>query len=350
MNILIEIGHPAHVHMFKNFILSNKEHKILVTARDRKYVSELLDYHNIDYITVGKHKTSLYGKIFTLYHYNKELYRIAKNFNPHIFLSHGSIYAAHISCLLDKTHISFEDTEHSTEQILLYAPFTDIILTSKFFLLDFGKKQIKYDSFHEAFYLHPDYFTPDESVLEDLEIQTNQKIVVLRFISMNASHDILSSGFSSSAKKYLIEKMSKNCKVFVISDEDVGEDLKPFVPEIDPGKFHSLLYYADLCVSDSSTCAVESSILGTPTVHYEKMGDGVLVTEKLGYLDHLSKDYGIFHTFTSQKKAIKLAMKFLSNEDLKKKNRKICNQIFNDKIDGNKLILETINNLNSPIH
>ncbi len=37
MRILVDIGHPAHVHFFKNFIweMEKRGHEFIVTARDK---------------------------------------------------------------------------------------------------------------------------------------------------------------------------------------------------------------------------------------------------------------------------------------------------------------------------
>lgn len=52
MKILIDIGHPAHVHLFKNFIkiMKKKGHKVFVTAKDDESIKVLLKGYNIDYL------------------------------------------------------------------------------------------------------------------------------------------------------------------------------------------------------------------------------------------------------------------------------------------------------------
>jgi predicted glycosyltransferase len=44
MKVLIDIGHPAHVHFYKNTIkeLEAKGHEVLVTARDKDVAINLL--------------------------------------------------------------------------------------------------------------------------------------------------------------------------------------------------------------------------------------------------------------------------------------------------------------------
>ncbi len=192
MNILIDVGHPAHVHLFKNFaiIMKNKGHNIVFTARDKESIIELLKKYNFTFYVLGVHKKYLVNKLITLLTYNYKLLKFCKAFLPEIFLSHGSPYAAHVSAILDKPHISFEDTEHSIEQILLYKPFTDQILTSNVFKRDLGKKQIRYNSFHEIAYLHPDYFTPNLEIKKELNLAVNEKFVIIRFVSWAATHDL----------------------------------------------------------------------------------------------------------------------------------------------------------------
>ena len=49
MKILIDIGHPAHVHYFRNFIgiMQEKGHEFFVTARDKEVSHQLLNIYKI---------------------------------------------------------------------------------------------------------------------------------------------------------------------------------------------------------------------------------------------------------------------------------------------------------------
>ncbi len=42
-----------------------------------------------------------------------------------------------------------------------------------------GKRHIKLNSYKELAYLHPNYFTPDPSVLDELALEKDEKLVVL---------------------------------------------------------------------------------------------------------------------------------------------------------------------------
>ena len=52
MKILIDIGHPAHVHYFKHFIWTMREkgHTIYITSRNKEVAFSLLEYYKFTYI------------------------------------------------------------------------------------------------------------------------------------------------------------------------------------------------------------------------------------------------------------------------------------------------------------
>ena len=62
MRVLVDIGHPAHVHFFKNTIwsLEKKGHQVMVVSRDKDVVIELLNAYRIPHTVLSKVKP---GKI-----------------------------------------------------------------------------------------------------------------------------------------------------------------------------------------------------------------------------------------------------------------------------------------------
>jgi len=59
MKILIDLNHPAHIHIFKNIIKQCRQrgHDVLVTASSKDILLNLLDDYAVDYV-----KLSCYGK------------------------------------------------------------------------------------------------------------------------------------------------------------------------------------------------------------------------------------------------------------------------------------------------
>ncbi|UCD20265.1 MAG: DUF354 domain-containing protein, partial [candidate division WOR-3 bacterium] len=190
MRVLFDVGHPAHVHLFKNlfFGLSAHGHECLVSAREKDVTTELLKYYGIPYKSLGRHYEHLYGKAYGLATIERKLLKLSKEFMPDIVVSHGSVYAAFVSAMLLKPHISMEDTGNM-EQIMLYRPFTKVILTPSCFDKKLGVKQIRYKGYHELAYLHPSYFKPDTD-MKGSQSRRRQKYVLFRFVSWHATHDV----------------------------------------------------------------------------------------------------------------------------------------------------------------
>lgn len=59
MKILFDMGHPAHVHFFKNAIweLEKRGHQVKVTAREKDVTLELLGAYKIPYVVRGRLST-----------------------------------------------------------------------------------------------------------------------------------------------------------------------------------------------------------------------------------------------------------------------------------------------------
>jgi predicted glycosyltransferase len=247
--------------------MSARGHHFVITARDKECTHELLDNYNIPYLNRGAGAGRLSGKIFYLFKADYLLYKIANAENPDLFLSFCSPYAAQVSSLLGKPHISFDDTEHAKLGQLMYVPFTDAVCTPFIYGKDLGKKQVRFNGFMELCALHPDRFQPDSSILEMLNIKQDEKYVILRFVSWQASHDVGETGISGPQKEELVHKLSDYAKVFISSEAPLPDTLQPYKIDIPPYRIHDVLYYADLFVGEGATMAAESTLLGTPAIY-----------------------------------------------------------------------------------
>jgi predicted glycosyltransferase len=342
MRIIVYIGHPAHVHLFKNMIwnLEGDGHEVKITAIDKEIALYLLNAYGFKYDNLGKHSKKLLKKLLGFIARDYRLYQVAKNFKPDVFISHGSMFAAHVAKLFRKPHISLEDTEHSTEQYRLYAPFTDVILTSSCFKRDLGKKQVRYNGYHELAYLHPNYFRPDPSVLDYLGLNEDDKFVILRFVSWGASHDIGQRGFDSETKKELVKEIEKRAQVFITSEKTLTKEFEKYRITIPPEKIHDLLYYATMYIGEGATMASEAAVLGTPAIYVN--------TLRLGYLDEQEERYGLLYNFsnpkTAQKDVLRKAVEQLEDENLKTRWHNKRAKLLSEKIDVTKFLTDFIEN------
>ena len=340
MRILIDIGHPAHVHLFKNFAwkLQEKGHKILFTCRDREFLLRLLQVYGFIYENFGRHYKSIGGKIQGLIKNELQMFNTAIQFKPDLFLSHGSAIAAFTSFLLHKPHISFEDT-FNMEQVRLYLPFTDVVLTGDYPHPSLGRKEIKYPGYHELAYLHPNVFTPNENVLKELGVEKNEKYAIIRFVAWNATHDIGHQGFSEENKKKLVKELSRYLKVFISSEGDLPEELKEYQIKIKPENMHNALYYAQLLVGESATMASECAMVGTPAIYINNSHFGSLDSQA---------EYGLVHLFSedelAQEHAIQKAIEIVSKPDIKNEYRERAQKMLENKIDVTSFMIWFVEN------
>lgn len=340
MNVLIDIGHPAHVHLFKHFAweMIAKGHNILFTCREKEFEIELLKQCGFTYKSFGKKYKSFLGKILGMFEFDAKEIIAGIGFKPDIFLSHGSIYAAHAAFLLGKPHISLEDT-FNFEQIRLYKPFTKYILTSDYEHPLKSSRVIKYAGYHELAYLHPKRFSPDISVLDEVGIKPNEKFVIVRFVSWNASHDIGHKGINYEKKVKAIEEFGKCAKVVISSESELPDKLENYRVRIEPHRMHDAMAFASLVFGESATMVSEAACLGVPGIYLDNTG-------RL-YTNELEKKYGLCFNFTEsindQDRAIAKGIELLQQSKLEpwQQKRKI---LLSDKIDVTAFLVWFIEN------
>jgi len=351
MKIIVEIGHPAHVHHFKNMIWNLEEHgnEVKIVAKDKDVTLELLRAYGFKYEALGQNYNDLPGKAYGLIKADYRLFKLAKKFKPDLFVSRASPHSAHVSRLVNRSHIAFCDTEHATLSDMLAYPFTDVICTPLCYKKRLNpKKHVIFDGYKELAYLHPNYFKPDSSVLDDIGLIKGDNFIIIRLISWEATHDTYSKGFSQNFLEKAVKSLEDYGHVFITSEQKLDINLEKYKITFPAAKLHSALYYAGLYFGDGSTTAVEAALLGTPTVHLEalklKSGEIVCITEKLGYLDELVNKYQMFYTFTDQNQALDKCLEILQNDNAKKDLLKKRETLLKDKIDVTKFMTEFIEN------
>lgn len=342
MNILIDVNHPGHVHLFKNFSFLAKEKgwNILFTAKDKEVTIDLLNAYGLDYKNLGPHYASKLGKIYSLFKHVLSLFFVSLRFKPDFYLSHGSVPASWVSFLLRKKYIAFEDTGNM-EQIRLYKPFAHAILTTEKFKQDFGKIHKRYNGFHELAYLHPNYFEPNPDIYDFLNIKKGEIFFILRFISWGASHDVGQAGLSANMKKGIVELLQQHGKVFISAEGKLPKDLNKLRIKIPPEKMHDVLSYAKMFVGEGATMASESAILGTPAVYINSMTAETINEQQ---------DYGLLFHFTKPEGVIDKLNELLATENINELWQEKRQKLLSDKIDVTAFTLWFVENFPQSMH
>ncbi len=299
MNILIDIGHPAHVHLFKNFAkyMQNKGHNILFTCRDKEFEIYLLEHYGFKYKSFGKKYKTTIGKIFGLIKFDLMEILEAIKFKPDLFLSAGSMYAAHAAFFYRKPHFAFEDT-FNMEQVNLYLPFTKTLFASKVptgISID-KNKLYQYNGYHELAYLHPNWFKPNENVYKELGIDENQEYILIRFVSWNASHDKGQNGISNEQKEKLIDNLSKRVKVFISSEAPLPKKWQKYKLNAPAHLIHDIMAKATMFIGEGATMASECAMLGTPAIYVNSLeAETIREQEKYGLLFKYNNGIGVLN-------------------------------------------------------
>tara|TARA_X000000950_G_scaffold136815_1_gene170081 strand:- start:9849 stop:10871 length:1023 start_codon:yes stop_codon:yes gene_type:complete len=338
MKIIIEIPHPARVHLFRNlyFKLIKENNEVIVLYKDKEQTRSLLNIYKIPGIKIGSNKKGFLSKLIGLFFEFFNVFKISYSFKPDLFLGGASPVIGLCSFIFRSKYISFSDTEHAKLTWFLSKIFIDIIITPKCFLKNLGDKHIRIDGYKELAYLYPKYFKPDTSVLKDLNLSKNDKIIILRFISWEAIHDIGHNGFSNNNKYEAVKMLSKYGKVFISSESRLPKDLEELRLNISPEKIHSLIYFSSLFFGESGTMATEAAILGTPSVRVSSL------SKLLGNFKELNEKYGLIYYYDNFQDGLNKSINILKNKNSKIKWIKKSNELYNDKIDVTDFIFNKI--------
>jgi len=336
MNILIDIGHPAHVHFFKNLIhnLKKNGHSVQLIARDKEVTHALLQAYGFEYFKRGELHKSMIKKALGILSIDFTIYKIAKKFKPDILLGVHNPYIAHVGKIIGKPSIIFTDTERVGIASWLTFPFADSILTPSCFQDKIDpKKHIIFNGFKELAYLHPNYFRPDPSVLKRSGLLENEKFIIVRFISWAASHDINLCGIKFGNEMNFVQYLERFGRVIITSERKLPDDLEVYRLKIPPQDLHSLLYYAHLYIGEGGTMATEAAVLGTPSIHIEATREGVASGTYVGNYLELRDMYDLLYFYPDEKQALEKATEIMENPDSKEDWRKKRDRLITEKID-----------------
>ncbi len=315
MNILIDIAHPGHVHLFRNAYMEliRKGHSVYVCTRDIQIAIHLLNFYNIPFYNIGSKRNSLIGKAITTLKQDAALLKFVKRnsidigISSHIVLSHVAIFSSMKSMIFD------DDDDIAEPLVVKYGhSFADVVLSPD--SIDRKTyKNIGYQGIHELAYLHPNRFQPDENILKEIGINKDDKYFILRFVAFQAHHDRGQFGLNIGQKQRLIDLLKSYGKVFITSEGPIEQEFEEYRLPIPPEKIHSLIYYSTMFLGDSQTMTSEAAILGVPAIKCNTFAG------KLSVPNELENKYHLCYSFQPSEfdKFYSKIQQLLLNENLK---------------------------------
>lgn len=303
MKILIDINHPAHVHLLRNAYkeLVARGHEVHMLVKDIPSAKGLMDLYGIPYQQLGEKNDKLFIKGLEQIIYDLKIWWYAIRHGIDIGIG-SSINLAHVSKLCRMKSIILDDDDDEVEPLFAkYAhPFASVVLSPQ----DTPravKKLVYYPAYHELAYLHPNRFTPDASVLDDAgvrytvetdgSVKVQEPYFVMRFNAFKAHHDVGVVGLTIENKRKLVEQLSRIGKVFITTERNIDEEFKPYQLKVSPEKAHSLMYYATMLIGDSQTMTSEAAVLGTPAIRCNTF------VGRIHYLEEEEHTYNLTYGF-----------------------------------------------------
>ena len=309
MKILVYLGHPAHFYLYKNAIHNWREHghKVEILIKKKDILQQLLDnqgweYHNI--LSEGR-KGNKVGMAVGVIKRAVRQNQFCAHFKPHI-LTGTSVENSIIGPLRRIPVVNCNEDDAAV--VPLYAklsyPGANAILNPV--VCNSGKwdeKAIKYPSYHELAYLHPNHFTPSREVVENYGIDTTKPYFIMRFASLNAHHDDGIKGINTEVAQNLVDILAPHGQIYITSERALEPQFEPYRIRINPLDMHHVMAFASLYLGDSQTMAAEAGVLGTPFVRFNDF------VGRIGYLQELEDiyqlGYGIHATPLSEDSTIR---------------------------------------------
>lgn len=293
MRILIDIGHPAHVHYFKNLIAALREkHEVWVTCRDSDIVKRLLNYYSIPFEIIGVKKDSIIFKIGSQILFSNKLKQIIQKHKIEISMGVSGAAVHGAICTRAKS-ILFDDDDLAVQPLMskFVTPFADTILSPDALAHEKTKKTVYYPGYHELAYLHPNRFKADTRVLAKYGLDKSDKFFILRFNAFKAHHDVNEGGMNIEQKRKLVSVLRDYGKVFITTEAALDKEFEDYRLPIAPEDMHHFLAFAQMLVSDSQTMTSEAAVLGTPSFRCNSFAGRLSILEEEEKKFKLTKAY-----------------------------------------------------------
>ena len=296
VRLLFDIGHPAHVHLFRNLIkrVQQEGGDVLAATRDKDVTVNLCRAYKIPEIVLSRaYSGRLLDGGLELLSRTMKLLQIALKFKPDALLG-TSMSIGVVGRLI--SHPSFVFSEDDASIVPIFAHFVyptcNYVVTPECLKHeDYGLKHLTYPGYHELAYLHPDHFTPDPEVPRSIGLEPDSPYFILRFVALKAHHDVKARGIPFEATRNLVDMLAKRGRVLISSEGELLPEFKDYKFPLPPDKLHDVLAFASMYIGDSQTVAIEAAMMGVPSLRCNTFARRITI------LNELEKDYGLTKAF-----------------------------------------------------
>ena len=341
MKVLVEILHPAHVHVFKHAIRHWLERgdQVLVLSREKECANALLEAEQIEFKSISKLASSKAGLILEMLQRDVTMLGHALKFRPDVLVGIMGVTIVQVGRAIHKPAIVFYDTENAGITNKFVYPMAHSVCTPDCYEGDVKGTHVTYPSYHELAYLHPNRFTADPEILKQAGLEPGQPYFILRLVSWQASHDIGEEGLGDDLIDRLIALLEPKGRVLITSEAPLSEKLEPYRFVLAPETMHHFIAQAEMLIGESATMASEAAVLGVPAIYISDTGRG--------YTNEQDKKYGIVKNFVRSEAEDALAHvgEILEDPNFKAEHKTRYQKMMDDKTDATDWMISYIDSV-----
>jgi hypothetical protein len=337
MNILIQLSHPAHFHLYKNVAknLMDDGHKVFILIKTKDILEDLLKQSGLPYFNILKeaHRKSKLGILWDMIVRDWRMWRFVKK-NKIDLLTGSTVEVAQVGWLTRKYRVNTGEDDMNVVPLFpkMAGPFMGTILSPRVcnnYSLE--PYSVKYESYHELAYLHPNHFVADRKVVEKY-FPVDAPYFIMRFSSLNAYHDSGIRGINTEIAQRLIDILKPYGRIYITSERELEPQFEPYRIPIKTLDMHHVMAFSTLYIGDSQTMAAEAGVLGVPFVRYNDF------VGRIGYLNELEDEFHLgFGIKASDKgsaeKMYKVVEDLLATPNLKEEWQERRQRMLSEKID-----------------
>jgi len=271
MKVLIDAVHPADVWTLgavEDRLLAEGAETLWLSRPEKDSVVELIEARGRPHVPASTAGTTRFGLAKELVVRDRNALRTTRRFKPDLILtrSPAGVHAGRLT----RTPVIYDTDDGHVAGLLFWVagPFANLIASPTATERSYGKKHRRYRGYKELFYLHPDRFTPDRGVRDEIDLAPTERLFVLRLTAFTASHDVSEAGMTRAQIDRVLAMMTPLGRVVISSESELPPDLVEMRVPTPPERFHHVLAAADLVVGDSQTLCSEAGVIGTPSIRY----------------------------------------------------------------------------------
>ncbi|HET6942719.1 MAG TPA: DUF354 domain-containing protein [Sphingomicrobium sp.] len=269
MRALFDLVHPADALFFCHAInrLRASGAEIRIVSRHKDVLVPLLDESRLEHMPITRAATGRWQLARELLERDARLFKVVRDFRPHVMVGFGGVAIAHIGTLTGIPSIAFYDTEHATLQTRLTLPFiSEWHVPAGWTGREAKGRTFRFPGSKAAAYLHPDHFKPSPDAARAAGWDPSRDNFLVRTVEWRATHDSGRDGLSVDQLREIVGFLGERGKVHISAEGNLPDDMEPLRYRGSAVQYHHLLSHCRLQCGESITVASEAVALGVPVL------------------------------------------------------------------------------------